>query len=136
MNNQQNLASLVGRIFIASLFIPAGLSKLMNFSGTAAYIASAGLPVPSLGVVVAIICELVLGIALLVGFKTRISALVVALFTIATALAFHPFWSAPAAQVMMQQTNFFKNIAIAGGLLAFAAFGAGAWSVDAKLGKK
>ena len=62
--------------------------------------------------------------------KKRAAALVLALFTLAAATLFHNYWALPADQQMMQQLLFFKNVAVTGGLLAFAAFGAGAWSVD------
>ncbi|RYF64665.1 MAG: DoxX family protein, partial [Comamonadaceae bacterium] len=63
-------------------------------------------------------------------FKTRIVAAVLALFTVAAAVFFHNYWAVPEAMKMMQQINFNKNIAIAGGLLAFVAFGAGRLSID------
>jgi len=125
-----DVIALVGRILAAYLFIPAGIGKLMGFAGTVGYINSVGLPLPEVGAVLAIVVELGFGIALLFGFKTRITSIVLAVFTIATALFFHKYWSAPDAMKMMQQINFNKNIAIAGGLLAFAAFGPGRLSVD------
>jgi len=128
----QDTLALVGRILIAYLFIPAGFGKLMGFAGTVGYITSAGLPLPQVGAVIAIVVELGLGIALLLGYKTRIVAIVMALFTIAAALFFHKYWSAPDAMKMMQTINFNKNIAIAGGLLAIAGFGAGRLSLDGK----
>ncbi|WP_309936361.1 DoxX family protein [Variovorax atrisoli] len=131
-NPAQDTLALIGRILIAYLFIPAGIGKLMGFSGTVGYITSVGLPLPEVGAVIAIIVELGLGIALLLGFKTRWTAIVMAIFSIATALFFHKFWSAPDAMKMMQQINFNKNIAIAGGLLALAAFGPGRFSIDKK----
>jgi putative oxidoreductase len=125
-NGAQDIQSLIGRILIASLFIPAGFGKLMGFAGTVGYITKvAGLPLPEVAAAIAIIVELGLGIALLVGFKTRWVALVMAIFTVATALFFHKFWADPT-----QNIQFFKNMAIAGGLLSFAAFGAGRFSID------
>ena len=131
-NSAQDTLALIGRILIAYLFSPAGFGKLMGVGGTVGYITSAGLPLPEVAAVIAIIIELGLGIALLLGFKTRWTAIVMAIFTVATALFFHKYWSAPEAMKMMQQINFNKNIAIAGGLLAFAAFGAGRFSIDKK----
>jgi len=129
-NPAQDTLALVGRILVAYLFIPAGIGKLMGFGGTVGYITSAGLPMPEVAAAIAIIVELGLGIALLLGFKTRWTAIVMAIFTVATALFFHKYWSAPEAMKMMQQINFNKNIAIAGGLLALAAFGPGRFSID------
>jgi putative oxidoreductase len=130
-----SVASLIGRILIAIFFIPSGISKITGFSGTVGYITSAGLPAPSLGALIAIIVEVVVAAALLVGWQARWSALILAAFTIAAALFFHKYWAAPADQQMMQHINFFKNIAIAGGLLFVYAFGPGAYSLDARSGR-
>lgn len=121
---------LLGRILIASLFIPFGISKIGGFEGTVGYIASKGLPLPQVAAAGTIFVEVVVALALLVGFKTRYAALILAVFTAAAAIIFHNYWAVPEAQVMLQKTNFFKNMAITGGLLAFAAFGAGPLSVD------
>ena len=129
-NSAQDILALIGRILVAYLFIPAGIGKLMGFAGTVGYISSVGLPLPEVGAVIAIVVELGLGIALLLGVKTRWTAIAMAIFTVAAALFFHKYWSAPDAMKMMQQINFNKNIAIAGGLLAFAAFGPGRFSID------
>lgn len=126
----QDVIALVGRILIAYLFIPAGIGKLMGFAGTVGYVASSGLPLPQVGAALAILVELGVGIAFLLGFKTRISAVILAVFTVMAAIFFHKYWSAPDAMKMAQQINFNKNIGIAGGLLAFVAFGPGRLSVD------
>ena len=133
-NSLQNPLSFLGRVLIAILFVPAGFGKLMGFTGTVGYIASVGLPLPQLGAVIAIVVELGLGLCLLVGFKTRWAALILALFTVATATFFHNYWAVPAEQVMMMKINFFKNLAIAGGLLSYVVWGAGGWSLDARSG--
>lgn len=126
----ERFAPLLGRILIALLFIPAGLSKISHFEGTAGYIASKGLPLPQAFAAAAIFVEVIVALALLVGFRARIAALLIALFTVAAAVIFHNFWAVPAEQVMAQQVNFYKNLAIAGGLLFVAAHGAGAYSLD------
>ena len=126
----QDALALIGRILIAVLFIPAGFGKLTGFAGTVGYIGSAGLPLPQLGAALAIVVELGLGLALLVGFKTRIAAAVLAVFTLAASFFFHNYWALPADKAMVQQLMFMKNVAITGGLLAFVAFGAGRFSVD------
>ena len=127
-----NPFTLVGRILLAALFIPAGLSKITGFAGTAGYIASKGLPLPEVGAAIAIAVEVLAGLALLFGFGTRVAALALAVFTLAATFIFHNFWARPADQVMMQQLMFMKNIAVVGGLLVLAAHGAGRFSVDAK----
>ena len=131
----QNALSLAGRALIALLFVPQGWAKLTNFAATTGYIASAGMPLPALAAAAAIVVELGLAIALLVGFQTRWAALGIAIFTLVASFIFHNYWASPAAEVMMQQLNFFKNLAIVGGLLGFVAWGAGGWSVDARRGQ-
>ena len=126
----QNPLALVGRILIALLFIPAGFGKISGFAGTVGYATSVGMPMPTVAVAVGLLIELLGGLALLFGFGTRIAALALAVFTLAASFFFHAYWALPADQQMMQQLLFFKNVAVTGGLLAFAAFGAGAWSVD------
>jgi putative oxidoreductase len=126
----QDTLALIGRVLIALLFIPAGFGKLTGFAGAVGYIASAGLPLPQLGAAIAIVVELGLGIMLLVGFKSRLAAIVIAVFTVAAAIFFHNYWAMPADKAYVNQLMFFKNLAIAGGLLLIAAFGPGRFSID------
>lgn len=126
----QNPLALIGRALLALLFIPAGFSKITGFAGTVGYIASKGVPMPELAAAAGVAVELGLGLLLLVGFQTRWAALGMALFTLVISCIFHNFWGVPAEQVMAQSQQFFKNMAIVGGLLTVAAWGAGAWSVD------
>lgn len=123
--SQTNLLAAVGRLLIALIFIASGLGKIAAPGATQGYIASVGLPLPMLSYLLAVIVEVGGGIAILVGFHVRITSLVVAVFTLATAVLFH---SNLADQ--NQMIHFLKNVAIAGGLLQVAAFGAGALSLD------
>jgi putative oxidoreductase len=120
---------LVGRILISILFILAGFGKLTAIGGTAGYFGSLGLPLPTVTAVVVGLVELLGGLAILVGFQTRIAALVIALFTVGATLIAHLDF-ADGMQVLMLQ----KNLAITGGLLVLAVAGAGALSIDAKRG--
>ncbi len=131
-NTLQNPLTLVGRLLLAALFLPAGISKIGGFAGTAGYIASKGLPLPEVGAAIAIVVEIVGGLALIAGFGTRLAALALALFTLVATFIFHNYWGVPADQAFVQQLMFYKNIAVVGGLLVLAAHGAGAWSLDAK----
>lgn len=118
--------ALLGRLLISPLFLVAGWDKLMSPADNKAFFASVGLPVPDLTYWVVIAFELGAGLALLLGFQVRIVALLLAPFCIATAFL--------AANVFVdwgQWINFFKNVALAGGLLFVAAHGAGRYSVDA-----
>ena len=132
LHTLQNPLALLARLLMVALFLPAGLSKITGFEGTVGYIASVGLPMASLGAVLAIAVEVLAPLALLVGWRTRWAALVLAVFTLAASVLFHNFWAMPAEQQFMQQLMFMKNIGVAGGLLALAAFGAGAWSLDGR----
>ena len=130
MTSLQNASALIGRVLIAALFIPAGISKIGGFEGTVGYIASVGLPLATAGAIVAIVIEVVAGAALLVGYRTEPAALVLALFTLVATVLFHNFWAMPADQAFMQQLMFMKNIAVVGGLLVVAALGGGAWAMQ------
>ena len=125
-----NLALLAGRILLSAMYIMAGYSKLMGFGsgGTQKYMEVVGVPGALLPLV--IITELGFGLMVLVGFKTRFAAFMLAGFTIIAALLFH-FKLADQMQALL----FWKNVAVTGGFLSLMVAGAGAFSVDAKLGK-
>lgn len=128
----QDAFALFGRILIALLFVPAGWGKIAGFAGTVGYIASKGVPLAEVCAAIAIAAELGLTLLLLVGWQARWAALGLAVFTFVITFIFHNYWGVPAEQMGAQRMNFYKNMAITGGLLAFAAFGAGAWSLDGK----
>ena len=132
MNALQNPLALLARLLLAALFLPAGIGKISGFAGTAGYIGSVGLPMPEVGAAIAIAVEVLGGIALILGLGTRWAALALAVFTLVASIFFHAYWALPAEQQMMQQLMFMKNIGVVGGLLALAAFGAGAFSLDAR----
>lgn len=123
-------STLIGRVLIAAMFVYAGYGKIGGFEGTAGYIASKGLPLSQLLAAGTIVLEIVAGLMLAVGWKTRWAAFALAAFTIAATLLFHNFWGYPADQFRTQQLFFLKNMAIVGGLLMIVAFGAGRLSVD------
>ncbi len=114
---------LVGRILIALIFIIAGAGKLMDPAGTAGYMQSAGVPTMFLWPTIAL--ELLGGIAIVLGFQTRIVSYLLAFFCVAAAVLFHMDFSN-----QMQQILFLKNLAIAGGFLLLASSGATALAVD------
>ncbi len=117
---------LLGRILIGVPFILSGLSKLAAHEATVGYITSVGLPFAQLGWLIAVVVELGGGALLLSGFRARTVALVLALFTLATAVFFHRNFAD-----QNQMIHFLKNIMIAGGLLQIVYFGAGSRSVAA-----
>lgn len=128
----QNPLAFAGRLLLAALFLPAGIAKITGFAGTVGYIASVGLPAATLAAVAAIFVEVVGGIALVLGLGTRLAALALAFFTLVASFIFHAYWAVPADQAYVTELLFFKNIAVAGGLMVLAAWGAGGWSVDAR----
>lgn len=130
MNRGNDVLALIGRIALAWIFVWSGSGKITGFSSTAGYIASKGLPMPAVLTAITIFIELILGLAIIIGWRARIAAFLIALWLIPTTFLFHNFWSAPAAQVMMQQINFMKNVSILGGMMLLMAFGAGRYSVD------
>jgi len=120
-------ASLAGRVLLSAIFVLSGIAKISAPAGMIGYIESVGLPFPTLALAIAILVEVVGGIALILGYRTRLVAAGLALFSVATALAFHNELADQS-----QFIHFFKNIAMAGGLLQVAAFGAGRFSLDAR----
>jgi len=131
MSNQTNTAilPLAGRILMAAIFVMSGIGKIANPAGTLGYINAMGLPFPELALAGAIGIEVVGGLLLIAGLYTRPVALALAAFSIVTGLVFH---SAIADQ--NQMIHLMKNLAMAGGLLQIAAFGAGSLSLDARRG--
>ncbi|MBI4273171.1 MAG: DoxX family protein [Rhizobiales bacterium] len=135
-NSWADFLQLVGRVLIAILFLTAGWGKFGNPAGTLAYFTNLKIPSPQIWVSVIPAVEIVIGIALVLGLATRYAAAICFLFVlVATAIA-HRYWEYPAAQQTAQYVNFTKNLAIMGGVLYVFVFGAGAFSLDAKLAKK
>ncbi len=120
----------LGRLLMAWFMIGAGWGKLMAASATIGFIASAGLPAPTLAYIVALVVEIGAGVLLLVGLFTGPVGIVLALWCLVTALIFH------GGGDMVNQIMFHKNLALTGGYLCVAALGAGAWSVDALLARR
>lgn len=127
MQNLDTVFAATGRVLIAALFLLSGLGKIASPAMTEGYIASVGLPAPLFGVLIAVLVEVGGGVLLIAGYQTRIVALILAAFTLATAVLFHHSLADQNTMI-----HFFKNLAIMGGLLQVAAFGPGPVSVDAR----
>lgn len=128
MNIPTSKFAVIGRILIAALFLPSGIGKIAAPEMTLRIIELAGIPAPIFCYVVAVIIEVGVCLSLVIGYRTQVAALILASFSVVTALVFHSNFDD-----QNQLIHFLKNIAIAGGLLQVAAFGAASFSVDAHL---
>ena len=129
-SSAQDRIALTARVLLAAIFVMSGLGKVAAPAATLAYMKAAGLPLAPLGLAGAALIELGGGVALILGYRTRATAVILALFTVVTALVFHS-----ALSDQNQMIHFFKNVAMAGGLLQIAAFGGGRLSRDARSSK-
>ena len=123
MNQLQAFSALLGRLFLAMIFIQSGLSKMSDYAATQGYMDAMGVSSTMLPLVIAL--EVVGGIAIVIGFKARLVALAMAGFSLLSALLFHTNFSDQTQTIMLM-----KNIAIAGGFLMIVAHGAGAYALD------
>lgn len=121
---------LLGRLFIAALFLVAGIRKLLIWEGQVGYFTRLGFPAPELFTVIAIVVEIAGAILLIVGWRTRLVSWVLIAFVVIATFMAHRFWEFDAPQQANQMNHFLKNLALVGGLLFVAAFGPGRTSVD------
>ena len=120
------IIEVLGRIFLSTLFLIEGINKIFNYEGTIQYMES--FSVPGYLAIPAIILEILFPLLLIIGYQTKIAALVMMIFTIVVAIIFHTNFDD-----QMQFITFFKDIAIAGGFIIIFVNGAGKFSVDYKL---
>jgi putative oxidoreductase len=125
MNKLQSLAAPSGRTLLSLIFVVSGFGKISNFAGTQAYMETFGVPGLLLPLVIAL--EIAGGIAIAVGWQTRIAAFLLAGFSLLSALLFHANFTD-----QMQSIMFMKNLALAGAFLLIVATGAGPWSLDGR----
>jgi putative oxidoreductase len=117
---------------MCAVFLLGGLSAVFGWTQTSAYMSAREMPSVPILLAAAVAVELLGGFCLLIGWKTRLMALVLLFFLIPTTVIFHDFWASPAAQRQDQMQHFYKNLAIMGGLLLLSIHGAGRISVDAR----
>ena len=120
------IIELIGRIFISLVFLIAGFGKIFNYENTIDYMES--FSVPGYLLIPAIIIEILFPLLLIIGYKIKFSALILALFSLLLALVFHSDFSN-----QMQLISFLKNFAIAGGFLIIFVRGGGKYSIDQRL---
>lgn len=125
-----DLALLLARIAFAALFVPAGLRKLMDLPAFSASLVKRGVTFAEVLAPIGAGVEFLAGIAVLIGFQTRFAALALLVFTIIATLIGHRFWEFEGQARQMQQSHFFKNVAILGGFLALWVSGGGRFSLE------
>lgn len=125
-----SLGLLLGRICLSTIFILAGIGKFLDYEGTAKYMTEAGMTMIPFFLYGAALVEILGGLSLLFGFKTRLGATILLLFLIPTTLIFHAFWNYDGAMRTMQMIEFLKNLAIFGGLFYVVVCGPGRLSID------
>jgi len=116
---------LIGRTFLATIFIHAAINKIFDFANTQTMMTEKGLPLAGILLGGTIVFQILGGLSLVLGYKTRLGAWVLILFLIPTTIIFHNFWDVPAEKI-----DFLKNLSIMGGLFMITYFGAGPVSVD------
>src|SRR5215471_16087835 len=107
-NLTRDILALAARVLLVAIFVMSGVAKITGFPSTVAYIASKGLPLPELGAAIAIAVELWAGLMVLVGWKTRSAALVIAIFAVVAGVLFHAYWTDVPADRMANYINFWK----------------------------
>ena len=122
-----NLLDLVARIFISLIFLLSGINKIGNYEGTVGWMETLGMP--GIFLIPAIILEIAAPILIIIGYKVKISAALLSVFCVTTAIIFHSDFSD-----QMQFISFMKNIGLAGGFLFIVVNGAKDFSLDRKLG--
>jgi putative oxidoreductase len=135
MNSVEKLVPLVGRVLLALVFVLGGYGKIWATDATVTQMASHGIPMPNLLIYGVIALELGGGLALMAGLFTRWLGLIFTLYLLTLALTFHAYWAVPAAEEHAQRVAFLEHLAMMGGMLYVFAFGAGAYSLDALLGR-
>ena len=120
-----NFFDLIGRIFISSIFLLSGYNKVFNYGNTVVWMEGYGVPGFLLGPTIAL--EIIFPILIIIGYQAQVSAIILAIFSIVTAVVFHLDFAN-----QMQTIAFFKNFALAGGFLFIAVHGPREWSIDRK----
>jgi putative oxidoreductase len=121
---------LVARTLLVLLFLVFGWQKLTGFEATTSYFQHLGLPLPAVATGIALIVELIFGIAVVLGLFTRPLAIVMALYTLATALIGHRYWTMSGTEQLENEINFYKNVSIAAGFLELYILGPGKYSLE------
>ena len=131
-----DLILLMGRLALGVIFVKSGLQKLMGLSAFAASLAGRGIPQSATWAVIGATVEFIGGILIVTGFRTREASLLMILFVIVATGISHRFWEYAEAARRLQESQFFKNLAIIGGFLVLFVTGSGRFGLDALLRRK
>ncbi len=130
MNFLVSLLLLVARMAIAALFLSAGVNKLINYNDTVQYMTAHGFTMVPFFLFGAAAIEVIGGLALIFGIKTRVTAFILILFLIPTTAIFHSFWTLSGGEAVLARLFFFHNLALIGGLIYVLCYGAGKFACD------
>lgn len=130
VSSRDDTVLLLGRLLLVVLFILFGFNKLTSFTATIGQMKGAGLPLPELAAAIAVIMEFFVGIAIALGFWTRTLAVLLAIYTLATAFISHRYWTMTGPAQFGNEINFYKNLSIIGGLLLLSVTGPGRYSIN------
>ncbi len=126
------MTALTGRIFLVAIFLSSGVRKIFNWSQTAGYMESNGMPLVPFFLAGAIALLILGGLSVLLGYRTRFGAIAIIVFLVPATLIFHDFWAVEQDQVRLQTIHFMKNLGLIGGLLILWGSGPGRFSLDAR----
>jgi len=129
------LLPLVARVLIILEFLVAVNGKIFGWSGQAAYMVSKGMTFVTPLLAAALAIEALGSLCLIVGFRARAAAAVMFVYLGIVSIRLHAFWTQTGMSAAQNETHFFKNLGMMGGLLMVAVYGAGAWSLDARAGR-
>jgi putative oxidoreductase len=136
MTTLTRLFPVIGRVLLSLIFVAIGVGKLYGWTGFHQYMVAKQLVAIPVLLTLSIAVEIAGGLAVLVGWRARSSAMLLLVYLIPVTLLFHDFWAQQDVQAQIELINFLKNVAIMGGLLLIAAFGPGPFSVDSWLRRR
>jgi putative oxidoreductase len=135
-DSPESAVPFMGRILMSSVFLVFGVLKLTTFGYYVGLASGKGMPIPAASIVAAATLELLGGLAILTGFHVRVVSWILFAYLIPTSILFHNYWALQGALRATMEAHFFKNMAIMGGLLFLATWGAGPYSIDASRASK
>ncbi len=136
MYSSKDFASFFGRLLICAIFLMSGCKKIISFEATIQYMMAKGMPFVQLMCILAIISEIVGGLFILLGYRTRLGACILIIFLALATYIFHDFWNLEGGERQLQMIMFMKNLAIFGGLLLLLGHGSGRLSIDREMPKR